>query len=842
MRRWRIAIEPARKTIEGPRTDAEPHLERRWAGPVITSYAQNAEDVRLWRVLASRERGFYVDVGAGDPTVGSVTKLFYDAGWSGINVEPGPDHAALAAARSRDITLDVAIASEPGEREMWISHPDRGLSSLEPIPLERLPAGFTVARKRVQTQTLDEVLEEHGQGRQLDFLKIDVEGAERTVLESIDLDVTRPTVVVVEAISPLSFRSTHDEWEHHLLEAEYEFAAFDGINRFYVPRDQADLVSALAYPVTVLDRFQTSELVEARATAAFLATERGSSVPESSELPESRLEATTRQALAQIYEMENTVSWRVTRPLRYVRRLQRGWAKHSVQDAHPEARPTVLELETAFVTRLGCIAGVLPEERRSAQAESSLPHALRSYEASVAQSALPASVVAWLSLAAVSGSYPAESDVDAATRVLRTRGPTAFVDEMLHRFRLLVDSGRSGTSGLEVIEDVVVVDATHTVSSDRHTGIQRVVRETLSRWLATRHEVRLAAWNEEQGCLMRLSNEESRRLLRWRDELNESGAPIAVRELDFATGEALVPLGCRLILPEVPQSPQARGLRGLVRAQATSGLSVIGFDAIPIVSAETMSRGMAETFCDYLSLVKQADRLSAISEGAAESFRAFGAMLAVEGTTGPDVRAQPLPTEVSPLGARKLEIARSSLQLTGEPLVLVVGSQEPRKNHLAVLEAAERLWADGLRFELVMLGGTRSSDNEFSRYVERLRRVGRPLNVRRRVTDTEIWAAYQLARFSVFPSLVEGFGLPVAESIAAGTPVITSSYGSMAEIGAVGGALLVDPRDIDEITSQMRRLLTDDELVARLRREARGRDLGTWDDYARNVWEYLTAS
>ncbi len=96
-----------------------------------------------------------------------------------------------------------------------------------------------------------------------------------------------------------------------------------------------------------------------------------------------------------------------------------------------------------------------------------------------------------------------------------------------------------------------------------------------------------------------------------------------------------------------------------------------------------------------------------------------------------------------------------------------------------------------------------------------------------------------MARFSVFPSLLEGFGLPVAESLASGTPVITSRYGSMAEIARGGGALLVDPRDVDDLERQMRRLLTDDELLERLRDEARSRDFGTWDQYAHDVWSFL---
>jgi len=175
-----------------------------------------------------------------------------------------------------------------------------------------------------------------------------------------------------------------------------------------------------------------------------------------------------------------------------------------------------------------------------------------------------------------------------------------------------------------------------------------------------------------------------------------------------------------------------------------------------------------------------------------------------------------------------------------QPMVLVVGVHAPRKNHVAVLEASERLWRAGYRFELLLMGGnTWRAEGYFDAYVERLQREGRPLRIERRVSETALWTAYAQARFTVFPSLIEGFGLPVAESLAAGTPAITSGYGSMAEIALGGGVLTVDPRDVDDLEAQMRRLLEDDKLLDRLRAAARDRDMGTWSSYAGSVWSFF---
>jgi hypothetical protein len=81
----------------------------------IISYAQNREDVLLWRALHDVENGFYIDVGAQDPTHHSVTRAFYDRGWCGVNIEPAAGcFQKLCAERPRDLTLQVALGNREG--------------------------------------------------------------------------------------------------------------------------------------------------------------------------------------------------------------------------------------------------------------------------------------------------------------------------------------------------------------------------------------------------------------------------------------------------------------------------------------------------------------------------------------------------------------------------------------------------------------------------------------------------------------------------------------------------------------------------------------------------------
>ena len=224
----------------------------------IVSYSQNAEDIRLWRVFRAIEDGFYVDVGAADPYVDSVTHLFYENGWSGINVEPSPCFDAINEARKRDINLRIAIGETEGMVPFFLTYPYLGLSTVDPSTHDGLQQAIDrIEEIAIPQRRLESILREYAVGRTIHFLKVDVEGAEPQVLASSDWASFRPIVVIVEAIESWSTSSTHESWDSILLDAGYRFAAFDGINRFYVDQDHEYLIPVLAYPISALDRFVT---------------------------------------------------------------------------------------------------------------------------------------------------------------------------------------------------------------------------------------------------------------------------------------------------------------------------------------------------------------------------------------------------------------------------------------------------------------------------------------------------------------------------------------------------------------------------------------------------------
>ena len=133
---------------------------------VFQSYSQNREDVLLNRVFPS-ERGFYIDVGAADPVELSVTKAFYDRGWSGVNVEPQPTYfAAIAAERPRDTNLNLIVSDTAGEKTFYEIVDRSGWATSDPATADQhRRAGLEVREYSVAAITLAEVCSKHATGR-----------------------------------------------------------------------------------------------------------------------------------------------------------------------------------------------------------------------------------------------------------------------------------------------------------------------------------------------------------------------------------------------------------------------------------------------------------------------------------------------------------------------------------------------------------------------------------------------------------------------------------------------------------------------------------------------------
>ena len=223
------------------------------------SYAQNFEDVMLWRALKHVQNGFYVDVGAQHPIIDSVSKAFYEHGWRGIHFEPVPKYAELLRNDRPDETVfQVALSETDGTLELNI-FPDTGISTAVNAIAEchRIEHGIEYERMQVPVLTLKSALNLI-KDRDVHWLKIDVEGFEEKVLKGWDSQILRPWIIVVEATMPNSSIINYEAWESIIISANYKFVYFDGLNRFYVAEEHSELNDSFLSPPNVFDGVRLS--------------------------------------------------------------------------------------------------------------------------------------------------------------------------------------------------------------------------------------------------------------------------------------------------------------------------------------------------------------------------------------------------------------------------------------------------------------------------------------------------------------------------------------------------------------------------------------------------------
>jgi glycosyltransferase involved in cell wall biosynthesis len=178
-----------------------------------------------------------------------------------------------------------------------------------------------------------------------------------------------------------------------------------------------------------------------------------------------------------------------------------------------------------------------------------------------------------------------------------------------------------------------------------------------------------------------------------------------------------------------------------------------------------------------------------------------------------------------------LEATRHKFGLKS-PLVLGVGTQQPRKNHLGLIKAFHRAASSGNRQSrpamLALAGGTGWLYEETQQAVAELK-LEKKVRFLGHVSDLELMLLYSLADVFVFPSFYEGFGVPPLEAMACGTPVITSNTSSLPE-AAGDAALLVDPHKSGEIANAIMRILENPPLQEELRQKG-------YTQAARYTWQ-----
>lgn len=382
---------------------------------------------------------------------------------------------------------------------------------------------------------------------------------------------------------------------------------------------------------------------------------------------------------------------------------------------------------------------------------------------------------------------------------------------------------------------MLLFDASHTSHTRAQTGIQRVCRSLYASLAAQQpvaaicHDPYLHAWRSLNGREARhLAPQDTAagsRGAKW--PLHQRLAGRARRLLGARPGN---PSGNAFVCAELFSPTVAAHLPELF-ANVSGPRVAVFHDAIGLKLPELTPAGTVRRLPVYLRELLMFDGIAANSEDSAASLRDYWQWLGVTNT--PVVQA-------IPLGVDEFHATCES-PAGGRPRILCVGTIEGRKNHLALLEACEALWAEGADFELQLLGLARKDTAGAAlAKIAALKKTGRPLLYNGPAADAELHAAYRRCTFTVYPSVIEGFGLPVLESLQHGKPCICSGLGALGESARDGGGVPLPSVDANSLAAAIRRLLKEPGRVTALAAEASARKFKLWPDYARELHAWMS--
>lgn len=205
----------------------------------LGSYSQNGEDCIIYSLLNEKKHGFYIDVGANDPTRFSNTKKFYKLGWRGINIEPNSQKFSLfLKERKEDINLNIGIGTQTGFLDFYEFFPDT-LSTFSLADAAKYrESGFILKKiEKISVLPLARVIDEYCKNGTIDFLSIDTEGFDLEVLISNNWENCKPTVICIEStFHEVGGKNSKNENEIHafLLKHGYRLFKDNNLNSIYV--------------------------------------------------------------------------------------------------------------------------------------------------------------------------------------------------------------------------------------------------------------------------------------------------------------------------------------------------------------------------------------------------------------------------------------------------------------------------------------------------------------------------------------------------------------------------------------------------------------------------------
>jgi glycosyltransferase involved in cell wall biosynthesis len=475
----------------------------------------------------------------------------------------------------------------------------------------------------------------------------------------------------------------------------------------------------------------------------------------------------------------------------------------------------------------------------------------------------------------LSGSLPIKDDLISLRWGFQQRGVTGAA-EAYKKLQKLFNQD-SSISFVNLEPESICIDISHTINYPFNTGIQRVIRQLGANLLAN-PRINWVVWNENyqvwqlvdknivseklpfrhvvQTSSVRNRNGQVIKVLigafwhglfsSYRYLISNSGREQALktslflrlvkffkgRHLTNSTGGSClsgniqVPLLYNQTLLIVEPIQGERIVNRLLYFGSLGNLSVLVYDLLPISNPEFFAASSIQSFPNYLNLLSKATNIVTISDFTLNQVQKF-----TDANLHRTIKSIHLP-----IGFKEPLEDKSKDEVI--PKFLCVGSIEPRKNHLSILRAAEDCWEKGYEFQLVLAGGQGWDNASIIDYCKDLKTKNRDLRIINDASDLALLDLYCEAFAYISVPWVEGFGLPLAEAMSTGKPVIASDIASHREFGDKKNVFFVNPDDVQGIANLMSGLLSthsDEELKGIVHQESY-----SWAEYSEELLRAIT--
>lgn len=386
----------------------------------------------------------------------------------------------------------------------------------------------------------------------------------------------------------------------------------------------------------------------------------------------------------------------------------------------------------------------------------------------------------------------------------------------------------------------IFIDVTQTCRSSNNSGIQ-VVTRNLFRGLNSRINVIPIVWD---NLICQYSTLSTKELSNLENPFSKNYIPKArpnkeenyfLKEVINSINHFLKKINLKqslgkkdfILFPEVFRDKRVKFLPQILNKKAYK--VAIFHDANVLRNRSRTPQRRLSNFQTYLNIISTFDAISCVSYETKNALYKYG----LKEVLPNKVAVHNLPVEAP----SKME---PSIQ-SKTPTILCVSTLSYNKNHINLLKAAEKLWHSGLSFKLELVGQSDPSwTPKVKEYIDQLQKNNHPINWAMHIDQDTLEKKYADCMFTVYPSLFEGYGLPILESLIRGKPCICGYNGALREVSKGGGCeILKNQQDPNQIAHAIKLLITDSSYLENLKLEIKNREFGSWEGYTNSLLNFI---